>query len=234
MSLGYDINGSTGGDKAAQPGVYSIGAVASMLKLPRATLRTWEERYGVISPARTPAGHRLYTRDQVDQLRFVSAAIERGMSAADGHRLLAERAGRAEQGEKSEVAPNPRMLVLVAERDRYSAELIEFLLRAEGFGVDVALDMQQAKRRFQQTRPDLIVVELLVAGGSGDGLCRWLKERASAAILSVSSLAAADRALQAGADAFLIKPFEHLELVSTVKDLLGISALLPPGGIGTR
>jgi hypothetical protein len=51
--------------------IYSIGAVGQMLGIPPATLRTWEERYGLPVPERSPGGHRLYSRDQVEQLRFV-------------------------------------------------------------------------------------------------------------------------------------------------------------------
>ena len=45
-------------------------------------------------------------------------------------------------------------------------------------------------------------------------------------MLAISVLEARDEALAAGADAFLQKPFDPLELVSTVKDLLGVSALV--------
>src|SRR6476469_2127940 len=71
-------------------GVYSIGAVARMLGIPVATIRNWEERYATIVPERSPGGHRLYSRDHVEQLRFVAAEVSRGLSAADAHRLLAE------------------------------------------------------------------------------------------------------------------------------------------------
>ena len=49
--------------------VYSIGAVGQMLGIPPATLRTWEERYGLPVPERSPGGQRVYSRDQVEQLR---------------------------------------------------------------------------------------------------------------------------------------------------------------------
>ena len=75
----------------ASRGVYSIGAVARMLELPVATIRNWEERYASIVPERSPGGHRLYSRDHVEQLRFIAAEVSRGLSAADAHRLLAER-----------------------------------------------------------------------------------------------------------------------------------------------
>jgi hypothetical protein len=67
-----------GREQASAEGIYSIGSVAFTLGVPVATLRTWEERYGVISAERTRAGHRLYTREQVDQLRFVVAELASG------------------------------------------------------------------------------------------------------------------------------------------------------------
>jgi DNA-binding transcriptional MerR regulator len=216
-------------ERPASGGLYSIGAVSSMLGVAAATLRSWEERYGVVSPDRTAAGHRLYTREQVDQLRFVAAGIGRGLSAADAHRSLAKRM-LAPPDARPHRGARPRLLILIAERDEYSAELIEFLLRTEGFGVEVALEVDQAKDTFEQSRPDLTVLELLVDGGAGTDLCRWFKGRSMAPVLAISHLDAADRALAAGADAFLLKPVGHLQLVSAVKDLLGVSAMLDPGG----
>lgn len=43
------------------------------------TLRAWERRYGLIRPARTPKGHRLYSPDQVERIRRVVALVERGV-----------------------------------------------------------------------------------------------------------------------------------------------------------
>jgi CheY-like chemotaxis protein len=196
-----------------------------MLGVPAATLRTWEERYGVVTPERTPGGHRLYSRKQAEQLRLIVAEMASGLSAADAHRSLAQRMLAGPGARESAEAP-VRLLILVAERDEYSAELTEFLLRTEGFGVDVALHADEARRRFELARPDLIIVEFLIGGGQGEELCRWFKERGTASVLVVSGLDVADRALDAGADAFLLKPVGHLRLVSAVKDLLGISAML--------
>ena len=71
--------------------VYSIGALARMLGIPAATLRTWEERYGVVVPERSPGGHRLYSRLQVEQLRFVGDRLSDGMSVGDAYRLHGSR-----------------------------------------------------------------------------------------------------------------------------------------------
>jgi DNA-binding transcriptional MerR regulator len=57
-----------------------------MLRMERSTLRRWEDRYRVVQPERAKAGRRLYSRDDVEQLRFVKEQVDRGVSAADAHR----------------------------------------------------------------------------------------------------------------------------------------------------
>ena len=51
-------------------GLYSIGAVARMLSVPVATIRNWEDRYATVVPQRSAGGQRLYSTDEVEQLRF--------------------------------------------------------------------------------------------------------------------------------------------------------------------
>jgi DNA-binding transcriptional MerR regulator len=69
-------------------GVFSIGSAARLLRVPVATIRTWEKRYGGVVPARSTGGQRLYTREQLEQLRFVVDRVSEGMRPADAHRLL--------------------------------------------------------------------------------------------------------------------------------------------------
>jgi DNA-binding transcriptional MerR regulator len=206
--------------------VYGIGAVARMLGIPAATLRTWEDRYGLPVPERSPGGQRLYTRDQVDQLRFVKSLLAQGMAPADAHRLLADRlAGGASSLDQAEPG-SARLLILLAERDPYAAELSEYFLRTEGYEVAVAMDADDAGRKFDQLSPSLIVIDLLLSGGAGLGLCRRLAQHSDAPILAISTLDTGNAAMEAGAAAFLLKPLEPLQLVSAVKDLLGTSAFL--------
>ena len=77
------------GAPGEQP-VYSIGAVAQMLEVPASTLRAWEERYGVIVPHRSGGSQRLYSRNQLELLRFIKRQIDSRMSAADAHRVLSQ------------------------------------------------------------------------------------------------------------------------------------------------
>lgn len=206
--------------------IYSIGAVARLLDVTPGTIRTWEERYGVISPQRSPAGRRLYSRDELARLRFVKEKIDEGIQPADAHRLLAEQVEEGGSGVSRDRADeSPRLLILLAERDPYAADLSEYFLRTEGYEVHLALDETDAEAKFRELSPQLAIIELLLSGGVGADLCRRLKEHHPVPILAVSSLEARDAALEAGADAFLQKPIEPFELVSTVKDLLGLSAL---------
>jgi CheY-like chemotaxis protein len=207
--------------------IYSVGAVERMLGIPAATVRNWEERYGHVRPARSGGGHRLYTRAQVEQLRFVKERVDAGLQPAEAHRLLGERVeSGGDLGSADDVEPGPRLLILLAERDQYAAEFAEFFLRTEGYDVVLALDVDQVAQELEQRLPQLAVVELLLSGGTGGEVCRRLKEAGVAACLAISTLDARDQALAAGADAFLQKPLEPLQLVSTVKDLLGRSAFL--------
>jgi DNA-binding transcriptional MerR regulator len=209
------------------PGIYSIGAVSRMLGLSQPAIRSWEDRYGLVVAERTEGGRRVYTRDQLEQLRFIKERLDEGLSAADAHRLLAERqAGERPLVQRSASNPPIRSLVLLAESDRYGAELNEFVLRTEGYEVEIALTAEDAEEKFASQNPALSIVELMISGGVGRELCERLKRRRGTPVLCVSTLDLREQALAAGADGFLKKPLEPLQLVSMVKDLLGHSPLL--------
>jgi DNA-binding transcriptional MerR regulator len=215
-----------------------------MLGVPAATIRSWEDRYRLVVPARTATGHRLYRRNQVEQLRFVRARMAEGLSAADAHRLLAEQldagslprsefagpagpaypadpAHRAAYGTDTP-APHTPAAVLLAEPDRYAAEMQEQFLTSEGFEVEVALSEAEARRALGTRRPAVAVIEPLISGGSGLGLCRSFKRRGVPVIVA-SVLQAREQALAAGADVFLGKPLNPPRLLSAIRDLLAQS-----------
>ncbi|TDE09488.1 MerR family transcriptional regulator [Jiangella asiatica] len=225
--------------KGDSKGVYSIGAVARMLGVPAQTLRAWEDRYGQIVPARSAGGQRLYSRDQVDQLRFVREQLDSGLQPADAHRLLAERRQKPmSPGTERVVTPadsstqnddSARLVILLAERDTYAADFADYFLRTEGYAVHIVLDASEAGRILERRPPDLVVVDLMISGGAGLKLCSGTRDRSAIPILAVSAIDSGDVALEAGADAFLQKPLDPLQFVSTVRDLLGTSAYLRRG-----
>jgi DNA-binding transcriptional MerR regulator len=196
-----------------------------MLDIPVATLRTWEDRYGQVVPVRNVSGHRLYSRYQLEQLRFVRAQMGEGASAADAHRVLAERVDTGQPLSVSAALPAPRLLIQLAESDPYAAEFEEYFLTTEGYEVQVTLSEDAAREAFAAAAPAVVIVEVLISGGCGLDLCRLFREQDGVAIVAVSAVEAMDAAIDAGADAFLRKPLDPLQLVSTVRDLLRSSAL---------
>lgn len=208
--------------------VYSISAVARMLDVPVATLRTWEDRYGQVVPARNASGHRLFSRYQVEQLAFVRAQMSQGASAADAHRLLAERAETGLPLAPPAARSAPRLLILLAESDPYAAEFEEYFLTTEGFEVEVTLGEDAARDAFASAAPAVVIIEVLISGGEGLALCRSFREQNGVAIIAVSAVDVTEQAFDAGADAFLRKPLDPLQLASTVRDLLRSSAFLVP------
>ncbi len=114
--------------------------------------------------------------------------------------------------------------MLIAERDLAAAELVQAVLRSEGYEVESVFAASDAEQRWLERRARLAIVDLMISGGQGTDLCRRLKQHDVGPVLAISTLAARAEALAAGADAFLQKPLDPLELVSTVKDLLAASA----------
>jgi DNA-binding transcriptional MerR regulator len=194
-----------------------------MLGVEPATLRAWEDRYGIVVPTRNDGAQRVYSRDELERLRFIVNTMAKGSTAADAHRLLGEQLGTAEVLTRPDGAA-VTIVVLLAERDRYAAELCEYFLRTEGYDVCMAFEADAAERIFAERTPGLAVVELMISGG-GVELCRKLAGARAASVLAVSALNLADEALAVGASAYLPKPFDPLHFVSTVRDLLGASAL---------
>ena len=208
----------------SEQGIYSIGALARMLGVSPTTLRSWEDRYAVVVPERSAGSQRLYSREHLDQLQFVCRQMESGLSAADAHRVLAERLASnprftmADRGEPAE-----RTVVLV-ERDPYAAELAEYFLRTEGYDVHLVRTVADAERVVATQDVDLAIVDLMIGGGAGLQLCQQLSRTVS--VLAVSALDQQDRALEAGAQAFIRKPLDPLALVSAARDLIGTSAMV--------
>lgn len=68
--------------------LYNIGVVSRMTGITMATLRAWERRYNFPEAERTSGGHRLYSENDVLQLRWVKARIDEGMQTAQSINAL--------------------------------------------------------------------------------------------------------------------------------------------------
>jgi CheY-like chemotaxis protein len=114
-------------------------------------------------------------------------------------------------------------MLLIAERDQNVRELQQHFLGEVGFAVEFVDDGQAALERAQLTRPALIVTEILLPKIDGLALCRRLREdplTRDIPVIVFSILAAAARASEAGASAFLRKPFVESVFVAAVQQLI--------------
>lgn len=126
-----------------------------------------------------------------------------------------------------------RAIILVVERDPQVRELESYFLNEAGFGVEFAADGIAALETARTIRPDIIITEVLVPKMDGLALCRAVKKDPSTAatvVLVFSILAVKSRAMEAGADAFLMKPLAEKRLVDTVCDLLKLERQNHPAG----
>jgi DNA-binding transcriptional MerR regulator len=76
-------------DALPDSGLYPIRTVAEATGVNPVTLRAWERRYGLLKPKRTPKGHRLYSKDQIDTVRDVVRLLDQGMSISQVGAFLA-------------------------------------------------------------------------------------------------------------------------------------------------
>ncbi len=114
-------------------------------------------------------------------------------------------------------------MILIAERDRNVRELQEHFLGRAGFAVEFADDGQAALELARTSRPALVVTEILIPGIDGLALCRRLGEdplTRDVPVMVFSILAAAARADEAGAKAFLRKPVVESTFVAAVQALV--------------
>ena len=119
-------------------------------------------------------------------------------------------------------SPRPRVL-LVDDEEAITSTLGPYLERA-GFEVVVAADGEEALERHAESRPDIVVSDVLMPGLDGRGLVRRLRrsETWTPVILLTQVDEASERAaaLDEGADDYLGKPFLPSELVSRIRAVL--------------
>lgn len=116
-----------------------------------------------------------------------------------------------------------RALILVVERNPAVQRLERYFLEQAGYSVEFTNDGLSALERARELKPTILVAEILVPALDGLSLCRSIKADAATShilVLIFSHLHAEDRAREAGADAFLIKPLNEELLIETVEKLV--------------
>ncbi len=116
--------------------------------------------------------------------------------------------------------------ILIAEDERDIRELITFTLEFGGFQVIAAANGQEAVELARQHRPDLIILDVRMPKMTGYEACRILKSQEETRSIPVVFLSAKGQeaeirqGMEAGADAYIIKPFAPDELLQQVQAIL--------------
>lgn len=105
----YPGDGLSAGEGFGLPEYLSVGAVAALLRVAPATLRSWGRRYGIVPAARTGGGHRRYAPDEVARLRTMQALVDAGITPSEAaRRVLGGHADSAVDGSPAELTQGGR------------------------------------------------------------------------------------------------------------------------------
>jgi DNA-binding response OmpR family regulator len=121
------------------------------------------------------------------------------------------------------VRPRDERQILVIEDDPTIATAVADRLRTEGFGVVVAGDGLAGVERFEETGPDLVILDLMLPGIDGLEVCRRIQKDGHVPILMLTALDGETDTvvgLAVGADDYVAKPFSPRELVARVKAIM--------------
>jgi len=124
-------------------------------------------------------------------------------------------------------------LILIADDDPHIREVVRFALENAGFATVQAADGRETIEQFQSTRPDLIILDIVMPEMDGTEVCRQIRGHSATPIIFLSSRdEEVDRiiGLELGGDDYVTKPFSPRELVARVKAVLRRAESLEAAG----
>ena len=116
--------------------------------------------------------------------------------------------------------------IFIADDELDFVSTLRSRLEFEGFGVTTAADGKEALQRIMDEKPDLILLDVMMPSMNGYQVCRELKGNAATSSIPVLMLTAKSQesdkfwGREAGADAYMTKPFDMDELINEIEGLL--------------
>lgn len=121
--------------------------------------------------------------------------------------------------------------ILVVDDDTALAEMIGIVLKSEGFEPDFCATGDGALSAFRESKPDLVLLDLMLPGKDGMEVCREIRRESDVPIIMLtakSDTVDVVAGLEAGADDYVPKPFKPKELVARVRARLRITEPAAP------
>lgn len=124
-----------------------------------------------------------------------------------------------------------RPKVLIVDDTKVNVDLIRSYLRHSPYDIEVSYDGEDALAKIRQTIPDIVLLDLMMPRISGFEICRIIKQNKDTQFIPVIVITALQelddklKAIELGADDFLVKPINQLELTTRVKSLLHVKSL---------
>ena len=125
-------------------------------------------------------------------------------------------------------------LIMVVDDDQDLAEMLGIVLTSEGYEVNLVSRGDEVIQAFESQAPDLVLLDIMLPGIDGVKVCELIREKSMVPIVMLTAKGETQdvvAGLEAGADDYMVKPFNAQELAARLKVRLRRSGAVSGGGL---